>query len=76
VVEAPEDVLAILRLHLLIGRVSDPSKRGWTHVNDELVSLFKTLYETPQTQDGTRRLINDLLSLGNGQYWRLKEALR
>ena len=50
--DAPDDVLEILRLHLLVGRVEDPRKSGWTLVDDDLVKLFRTLYQIATTQAG------------------------
>jgi hypothetical protein len=73
---SPEDVLQSMRCLLYGGRATDPSGRGWIYVNDNLVATFKTLYENSTTKELTRRLINDLLPVGNGQYWRLKEALQ
>jgi hypothetical protein len=72
---APEAVLETLRLHLHTGRVDNPSRPGWVHVDDDLVNTFKALSAATTTKEGTRKLINDLLPLGNGQFWRLKEAL-
>ena len=73
---APGAVLESLRLHLLIGRVDNPSDRRWVYVDDGLVEIFKILYVDPTTKEPTRKLINDLLPLGNGQFWRLKEAMQ
>jgi hypothetical protein len=70
---APEQVLESLRLHLLVGRSADPGSAAY--VDDELVALFKELYAMPVVKNGTRKLINDLLPVGNGQFWRLKEAM-
>jgi hypothetical protein len=39
-------------------------------------ATLKALYGDPATKDSTRRLVNDLLPLGSGLYWRLKEAPR
>lgn len=72
---APDAVLETLRLHLERGRVDNPSRPGWVYVDDELVNTFKVLSGATSTKEGTRKLINDLLPLGNGQFWRLKEAL-
>jgi hypothetical protein len=71
---APEDVMQTLRLHLYVGRVDDPSNAGWIYVDDNLVAMFKALYASALTKDGITKLINDLLPLRNGQFWRLKEA--
>ena len=54
----------------------NPADRRWVYVDDDLVEIFKILYVDPPTKEPTRKLINDLLPLGSGQYWRLKEALR
>jgi hypothetical protein len=73
---SPEDVVEALRSHLYTGRVTDPSARGWVHVDDNLVETFKVLCANDSTDESARRLINDLLPLGNGRFWRLKEALQ
>jgi hypothetical protein len=73
---SPGAVLESLRLNLLVGRVANPADRRWVYVDDDLVEIFKILYVDPATTEPARKLINDLLPLGNGQYWRLKEALR
>jgi hypothetical protein len=73
---SPGAVLESLRLNLLVGRVANPADRRWVYVDDDLVQIFKILYVAQATKEPTRKLINDLLPLGNGQYWRLKEALQ
>jgi hypothetical protein len=73
---SPVAVLESLRLHLLVGRVDNPADRRWVYVDDDLVEIFKILYVDPATKEPTRKLINDLLPLGSGQFWRLKEALQ
>jgi hypothetical protein len=72
---SPGAVLESLRLHLLVGRVANPTDGRWAYVDDDLVEIFKILFVDPATKESTRKLINDLLPLGNGQFWRLKEAL-
>jgi hypothetical protein len=73
---APASVLGSLRTHLLTGRVDDPGDRGWVYVDDDLVEIFRTLFRDRATKEPTRKLVNDLLPLGNGQFWPLKDALR
>jgi hypothetical protein len=72
---APVPVLGSIRMHLLTGRVDDPRDRRWVYVDDELIVIFRTLFRVPATKEPTRKLVNDLLPLGNGQFWRLKGAL-
>ena len=74
--DAPEDVLQTLRRHLRSDSVRDPSHRNWVYVDDTLIETFKCLYRQPTTKEETRKLISDLLPLGSGQFWRLKEALQ
>jgi len=71
---APEETLCILKLYLLQETMFN-KHRGWIYVEENLVKVFRTLYMNPPTRDGTYKLINDLLPLGNGQFWKLKEAL-
>ena len=63
---SPRAALESSRLHLLVGRVADPADRRWVYVDDDLVEIFKILYGDPVTKEPTRKLINDLLPLGNG----------
>ncbi len=70
----PKDTLEILRLYLKPLDVS-PRSRHFMHVDADLVNIFRTLHKNPETQDETYKLIDELLPLGNGVYWKLKEAL-
>lgn len=72
---APEDALRILRLYLAAPQIPKDNPRAWLYVNDELISIFKILYENQGTKNHTEQLINELLPRGNGQFWRLKEVL-
>jgi len=71
---APDDTLKILRLYLL-GTKGLTSRRPWLYVDDELMGIFKTLYDNPVTKVGTYRLIDELLPIGSGQFWKLKDVI-
>jgi len=71
---APEDTLKILKLYLL-GAKGLSSRRPWLYVDDELMGIFKTLYNNPVTKEGTYRLIDELLPIGSGQFWKLKDVI-
>jgi hypothetical protein len=70
----PKETLNILRLYLS-QEIAPNKRRGWIYVEQNLVEVFRTLYMNPPTREGTYALINDLLPLGNGQFWKLKEVL-
>lgn len=71
---APEDTVAILRSYLTATELG-PQYRAWTHIDEEMIGIFRTLYKNPATRDSTYALIDELLPRGAGQFWRLKEAL-
>jgi hypothetical protein len=71
---APEDTLKILKLYLL-GTKGLSSRRPWLYVDDELMGIFKTLYNNPVTKEGTYSLIDELLPIGRGQFWKLKDII-
>jgi hypothetical protein len=50
-------------------------RRSWYFVDDSLLDVFKTLYKNTVTKDETDALINELLPLDNGRYWKLKDIL-
>ncbi|MFA4998719.1 MAG: hypothetical protein WC514_01745 [Candidatus Paceibacterota bacterium] len=73
--EAPVETINILNLYLKSKMVSDEQGRRWIYIDDEWVGIFKVLYQNPKTKIDTQKLINELLPLGNGRFWKLKEAL-
>lgn len=74
-VEGPVEAVAILGLYFKAKADLEAIDRGWLYVDDKLVEIFKILYENPATKDMTYKLIDELLPLGNGHFWRLKEVL-
>jgi putative transcriptional regulator len=72
---SPEDVIEAMRFILNPSRTSDPTKRDWIYVDDNLVETFRVLYGNLSTRESTQGLVNRLLPVGNGQYWRLKAAI-
>ncbi len=72
--KAPAETVEILRLYFTKLDVS-PRGRGFMHVDGDLVGVFKQLYNNPSTKEATHQLIDDLLPLGNGVFWTLKQAM-
>ena len=70
---APEDTLKILKLYLLGQK--GVSSRPWLYVDDELMSIFRSLYKNPLAKEDAERLINELLPVGSGQFWKLKDVI-
>ena len=71
---APEDTLKILKLYFL-GPKGLGNRRPWLYVDDELMGIFKTLYNKLVTKEGIYRLIDELLPIGSGQFWKLKDVI-
>jgi hypothetical protein len=71
---APEDTLKILKLYFL-GPKGLGNRRPWLYVDDELMGIFKTLYNKRITKEGIYRLIDELLPIGSGQFWKLKDVI-
>lgn len=71
---APEKTLSILRRHLIDGSILK-NARGYIRVDSDLIDVLKVLYANPATKDGTYKLINELLPIGGGQFWALKDVL-
>lgn len=71
---APLDTLKILKIYLL-GAKGLISRQPWHFLDDEMLGVFRTLYSNPLSKDDTYRLIDELLPVGNGQFWRLKEII-
>src|SRR3989338_2222906 len=72
---APEKTLSALRRHLIDGKILREA-RGYIRVDSNLIDVLKTLYANPSTKDRTYKLINELLPIGGGQFWGLKEILK
>lgn len=72
---APEDTLVVLKLYVS-GAKGLSSRRPWLYLDDELMSIFRTLYNNPITKEGTYRLIDELLPVGGGQFWKLKDIIK
>ncbi|HEY4499086.1 MAG TPA: hypothetical protein VJH94_03425 [Candidatus Paceibacterota bacterium] len=72
--KAPIDTVEILRLYFTPLDTS-PQHRHFMHIDANLVEVFRKLYHNPTTKEQTYQLIDELLPLGNGVYWKLKEAL-
>ncbi|MDP2655704.1 MAG: hypothetical protein Q8P17_04255 [bacterium] len=72
---APEKTLSALRRHLIDGSILKEA-RGYIRVDSNLLDVLRTLYANASTREGTYKLINDLLPIGGGQFWGLKEILK
>jgi hypothetical protein len=71
---SPNDTIRILKLYLL-GAKGLTSRSPWLYVGDELMNIFKTLYDNPDAKEATYRLIDELLPIGSGQFWKLKDVI-
>lgn len=73
--KAPKETIRILRRVLIESGRED----GWVYMRymDRLQDPLKILYANPdrEIKDDTYRLINDLLPLGNGRFWSLKDIV-
>lgn len=72
---APERTLSALRRHLIDGSILKEA-RGYIRVDGNLTEVLGTLYSNPSTKNGTYQLINELLPIGGGQFWGLKDILK
>lgn len=72
---APERTLSALRRYLIDGKILKEA-RGYIRVDNDMTETLKTLYANASTHEGTYKLINDLLPIGGGQFWGLKEILK
>jgi len=72
---APDKTLSALRRHLIDGNVLKEA-RGYIRVDKTLTDVLETLYANASTKDGTYKLINELLPIGHGQFWGLKDILK
>jgi hypothetical protein len=73
--DAPIDTIDILRLYFF-GTRGVRKRRSWFYIDDELIKVFRVLYENSTTREKIYRLINELLPLDNGRYWKLKDVLK
>jgi len=74
--EQPSDSLEIIRLYFKYKADPANANRGWLYIDSGTTDIFKILYENSETKKATYQLINQLLPLSNGQFWRLKEVLK
>ncbi len=74
---APEDTLQILRLMILQGGIKG-NKQNYiaSYTNDEWLEAFRILYNTPETKDGTYKLVDDLIREGGRTFWKFKDVLK
>ena len=72
---APKETVEILRLYFTPLDMS-PRNCHFTHVDKDLVEVFRTLYKNPETKQATHQLIDQLLPIGNGAYWSLEAVLK
>ncbi len=73
--ESPEQTLEIVRLFL-----GDPDKFDIQHhasmyIDQELLTVLKILYQNPTTKQQTYDLIDSLIPIGGGRFWKFKEVL-
>jgi len=73
--KAPEKTLSALRRYLIDGSILKKA-RGYIRVDGNLIDAMKTLYTNNSTKGGTYKLINELLPIGGGQFWGLKDILK
>jgi hypothetical protein len=73
-VVSPKDTVKIIRLYLL-GARGLLSRRPWFYLDDEWMGIFRTLYRNAVTEQETYKLIDELLPLGSGQFWKLKDIV-
>jgi hypothetical protein len=71
---SPKDTVEILRLYFTEMDTSVQA-RGFMHIDADLIAVFKTLFQNLDTKELTRKLITDLLPVGGGVYWVLKQAM-
>ena len=74
-INAPIDTVDILRIYFM-GSEGVRKQRNWFFVDEPLLDTFKTLYENAITKDKADSLINELLPLDDGRYWKLKDILK
>ena len=77
VTKDPEEALKILRLYFTAKTNIDNQSHGWLHVDEKMVAIFRGLYKnhSEEIRNKTYTLISELLPLGNGQFWKLKDAI-
>lgn len=72
---APEKTLSILRRYLLDGSTLR-ERPGYLRMDQDLRVVLRDLYANSTTKEATYQLINDLLPIGNGQFWDLKDIVK
>ncbi|MCX6717213.1 MAG: hypothetical protein NTU76_00870 [Candidatus Taylorbacteria bacterium] len=73
---SPKNTIEILKLYLLNYLAVKTEDQGWIHIDDNMLDVFKVLYNNPDTKQETRNLVSALLPYGNGLFWRLEDALK
>lgn len=73
--EAPENTLRILQMYLTGPSVGDNLLHTSVYIESDLFDVFKILYLNPISKVGTGVLINKLLPLLDGQFWKLRKIL-
>jgi len=73
--KAPEETVQLLRHYLLGLTTTKGVTRGWIYLESEMFDTFKVLYNNPSSKSATYNLINELLPLASGQFWKLKEVI-
>lgn len=75
---APENTLKILKAYL-DSRYISKTLDGFPHsiyVDREIFDSLDILYKSPVTRDEVCNLINDLLPVGSGLFWKLKDIIK
>lgn len=74
---APKDTLQILRLMILQGGIKG-NKQNYiaSYTNDEWLEAFRILYNSPETKDGTYKLVDDLIREGGRTFWKFKDVIK
>lgn len=71
---APKTTLSILRRYL----VESQPQQQWLYMRlaENLKEVLEVIYKNEEMREEVYRLINDLLPLGNGRFWHLKEIVK
>ncbi|MFA6077339.1 MAG: hypothetical protein WC735_04685 [Candidatus Paceibacterota bacterium] len=75
---APENTLKILNAYLdsrYISKSLDGSEYS-IYVDKEIFDVLNILYKNTSTKDGVYQLIDQLLPVGNGMFWKLKDIIK
>jgi|GEM_PF-5912024 len=71
----PIKTLRILDLHIHAELDSIEQEIKYFYLRDEIKNAFQVLYDTEQTKEDTKDLINRLLPQANGDFWPLKDVI-